>query len=74
MYKLLLCIQSSLIMVLGCFAQQAPIDSKPQTDQAKIDRYKKKARAFAGTTFYPNHLSPAHNRIMPSAGIQFNIR
>jgi len=35
---------------------------------------KRKARAFVGTTFYPNPLSPAHNRIMPSAGIQFNIR
>gem|GEM_PF-6567290 len=35
MFKLLLCTQLSLFLVLSGFAQQTPIDAKPQTDQAK---------------------------------------
>ena len=35
---------------------------------------KRKARAMVGTTYYPNPISPAHLKTMPSVGLQISIR
>ena len=35
---------------------------------------KRKARAMVGTSYYPNPISPAHLKTMPSVGLQISIR